>query len=82
MLCLKETAYDTQSVDTETKTLMIPVEKRKSFASTCRSFAIVGPGCLERTVVQQLTAIFDIIKHFILQLRFINVVYIGLFFPS
>ena len=41
MLCLKRTAYNTRSTDTEAKTLVVPVVKRKTFAS--RSFAIAGP---------------------------------------
>jgi hypothetical protein len=40
MLCLKRTAYNTRSIDTEAKTLVVPVVKRKTFAS--RSFAIAG----------------------------------------
>jgi hypothetical protein len=41
MLCLKRTAYNTQSTDTEAKTLVVPVVKCKTFAS--KSFASVGP---------------------------------------
>jgi hypothetical protein len=41
MLCLKRTAYNTRSIDTEAKTLLVPAVKRKTFAS--RSFAIAGP---------------------------------------